>query len=147
MASRRLRDAEVLGQIAGARRRARESLLAEPHAREARFTRSRRTLYVLLTNGASFETPVHLVPALRCASDSDLAGVRVGPAGVGLHWEHLGVDLSVAKLATAALGPSILLRAAGSAGGSSRTPAKARAARANGRKGGRPRKAQRATAA
>jgi hypothetical protein len=147
MAKRRLSDAEVLRQIPGARRRAQQSLVSEPHAKQVRFNGTRRAVYVLLTNGAAFEVPIELIPSLRTAGDTELADVRVGPAGVGIHWERLDTDLSVARLASAALGPAVLLRAAGSAGGASRTRAKTRAARANGLKGGRPRKSQSATAA
>jgi hypothetical protein len=64
--------------------------------------------------------------------------VEVGPAGVGLPWDALDVDLSVVGLARLVLGSSALMRAAGSAGGSARSPAKAAAARKNGLRGGRP---------
>jgi hypothetical protein len=115
-------------------------LRTEPHANRARFDKGQRTLHVVLTNGAAFEVPVDLVSALAAASDKELAEVEVGPAGAGLRWESLDTDLSVATLASAALGATVLLRAAGSLGGSARTRAKKRAARLNGMKGGRPRK-------
>jgi hypothetical protein len=94
----------------------------------------------VLTNGAAFEVPIDLVPALTAASDIELAEVVVGPAGAGPRWKSLDIDLSVATLASAALGATVLLRAAGSVGGAARTRAKKRAARLNGMKGGRPRK-------
>jgi hypothetical protein len=72
--------------------------------------------------------------------DKELAEVKVGPAGASLRWERLDTDLSVATLASAALGATVLLRAAGSLGGCARTRAKKRAAHLNGMKGGRPRK-------
>jgi hypothetical protein len=90
---------------------------------------------------------VDLLQPLRDASDRDLAEVELGRAGVSLHWERLDVDLSVARLASTALGSPLLLRAAGSAGGSSRTPAKAKAARINGQRGGRPPKSRSRSAA
>jgi hypothetical protein len=140
MAKRSLSDAEILAQVAGARRRAQRKLRTEPHASRARFDKGQRALHVELTNGAAFEVPIDLVPVLADASDKELAEVEVGPAGVGLRWESLDTHLSVATLASAALGATVLLRAAGSLGGSARTRAKKRAARLNGMKGGRPRK-------
>ena len=140
MAKRSLTDAEVVAQIPVARQRARRLAQMTPHAKAARFERTHRSLRVVLTNGAAFTVPVALISGLRTASDADLARVEVGPAGVGLRWDRLDADLSVAQLATLAFGSSVLLRAAGVAGGSVRSRAKAKAARANGLKGGRPRK-------
>ena len=147
MAKHTVSDAEVLAQVRAARQRARRALRTQPHATRARYERSRRRLHIGLTNGAAFVIPVDLIAALRDASDRDLAEVKVGTAGVGLHWERLDADLSVAGLARVALGAQVLLRAAGSAGGAARTSAKGRAARLNGLKGGRPRKSAGRTAA
>jgi hypothetical protein len=94
---------------------------------------------VVLTNDASLVIPTALVPRLRAASDEELSDIRVGPAGVGLRWERLDADVTVASLARLALGSSVLMRAAGAAGGAVRTSAKANAARRNGLRGGRPR--------
>lgn len=140
MARRTLTDSEILAQVPAARERAERALRTNPHAQKARFDRTRRSFHMVLTNGASFTVPVNLVDTLRDASDRELADVRVGPAGLGLRWERLDADLSVAHLAAVAFGAEILLRAAGAAGGSARTSTKARAARLNGLKGGRPRK-------
>lgn len=140
MARRTLTDSEILAQLPAARQRAERALRSSPHAQRARFDRAHRVFHVLLTNGASFTVPVDLVQTLHDASDKELADVRVSAAGLGLRWERLDADLSVAHLAAMAFGTEILLRAAGSAGGSARTSTKARAARLNGLKGGRPRK-------
>lgn len=132
-------DREILGQIPAARRRAQRALRTQPHAARVRYDRIHRTIQLTLTNGVALVVPVQLVEALHHATDRDLAEVAVGAAGVGLRWDRLDVDLSVAGLAQAALGRHTLLRAAGAAGGAARTPAKVRASRLNGRKGGRPR--------
>lgn len=139
MTKRSLSDAAIVAQLPRARARAQRALRAVPHAKDVRFERTRRALRVVLSNGASLTVPVALVPALKSASDQALADVTVGPAGVGLRWHRLDADLSVEYLATLAFGAGVLLRAAGAAGGSSRSQAKAAAARANGLKGGRPR--------
>ena len=140
MASRRLTDAEILAQIPAAVARAARSRRTKPHAESARFDRRSRALHVRLTNGVALAIPVALVPSLAKHTDADLSHVVVGPAGLGLHWERLDVDLSVAALARVVLGARTLMQAAGAAGGSSRSPAKSDAARENGKKGGRPKK-------
>jgi hypothetical protein len=95
---------------------------------------------VTLTNGVVLTVPADLIASLRHAADHDLGAVRVGVAGLSLRWEPLDEDLSIAGLAAVAMGRRLLLRASGAAGGSARTAAKARAARENGKKGGRPRR-------
>ena len=140
-------DSEIIAQIPAARKRARNSLRTQPHAKEVRYDRSHRLLHVALTNGAAFSIPIDLIAGLGAASDSALSDVSVGPAGVGIRLEKLDADLSVASLARAAFGSEVLLRAAGSAGGASRSTAKTRAARQNGLRGGRPRKSSSKTAA
>ena len=136
-----LSDRQVLAQVPAARRRATRARLSTPHADQVRYDRSSRQLHIQLTNGAALAIPVVLVPSLRAASDRDLGDVTVGPAGVGLRWERLDADLTVAGLVRLVLGTQVLLRVAGSVGGAARTTAKARAARLNGLKGGRPRNA------
>ena len=139
MSKRPLTDAEIRAQIPAARRRAERLRQTTPHAEAAHLDRIGRRIVVGLTNGASLSIPVALVPAIRNASAEDLAKVIVGPGGVGLRWEHLDADLTIGYLAGIALGARTLLRAAGAAGGAARSTAKARAARINGRRGGRPR--------
>lgn len=99
---------------------------------------------MLLSNDVMLSVPVALIADLARASDDDLAQVEVGPAGIGLHWEHLDVDLTVSGLARPALGTRTLMQAEGAAGGRVRSQAKAVAARKNGKKGYRPRAEARA---
>jgi hypothetical protein len=74
---------------------------------------------------------------LETATDEDLAAVEILGAGYGLHWEALDVDLSIPGLLAGLFGTkAYMARRAGQA----KSPAKAAAARENGRKGGRPRK-------
>lgn len=141
MSKRKVTDSEILAQIPAARRRA---VAAEPRAVRVRYDRAGRRFAVTLTNGVVLTVPADLIASLRHAADSDLGTVRVGVAGLSLRWEPLDEDLSIAGLAAVAMGRGLLLRASGSAGGSARTPAKARAARENGKKGGRPRQTARA---
>ena len=140
MAKHRASDSEILAQIPAAVARAKHARRTEPHAATASYDARERVLHVGLTNGSAFSIPVANVPGLESASDADLSRVRVGPAGVGLRWDELDADLSVAGLAQLVLGAKTLLRVAGAAGGAARSEVKAQAARRNGLKGGRPRK-------
>lgn len=137
--ARSLSDQEVLAQIAEARERARAAGTAEPRAMSARYDRRRRLVVVELTNGALFAFPPELGQGLRGASPDDLAAVEVSPSGLGLHWENLDADLLVPALLQGMFGTKAWMRELGRAGGAARSDAKARAARANGLRGGRPR--------
>jgi hypothetical protein len=97
-----------------------------------------------LVNGCSYSFPTDLVQDLDGAGDADLARVEVDGMGFNLHWPTLDVDLYVPALVSGIFGTrdwmsKQLARVAGQA----KSPAKAAAARANGAKGGRPRKAVR----
>jgi hypothetical protein len=141
MPKHRTSDKSILAQIPAAKARAERARRAEPHAAGVRYDARARLLHVDLTNGAGFHLPIACIPGLEQATENDLGVVQVGPAGIGLHWETLDIDVSVADLAQLVLGARTLLRAAGIAGGGVRSTAKAEAARRNGLKGGRPRKA------
>ncbi len=111
---------------------------SEPRARAARYDRQLGRVVVDLTNGCTFAFPPRLAQGLESASDDELEKVEILGAGYGLHWEALDVDLSIPGLLAGIFGTKIYMaRRAGQA----KSPAKAAAARANGAKGGRPRKA------
>lgn len=131
-----LTDAEI--DVALARGRA--LACEEPRAASARYDRRVHRIIVELTNGASFAFPPHLAQGLEDATEDQLAEVEILGAGYGLHWEALDVDLSVPGLLAGIFGTkAFMARRAGR----STSPAKAAAARANGAKGGRPRKTAR----
>lgn len=138
MAGNKSTDAQILAQIPAARARARLAKATEPRARSARYSRATKRVTVALTNGAIFSFPAKLAPGLQRASHAELAKVEVSPSGEGLMWEELDADLSVAGVLEAIVGSTRWMRVLGRSGGTSRSPAKARAARANGAKGGRP---------
>ena len=75
------------------------------------------------------------------ASDTDLGTIEITASGMGLYFPAVDVDILVAPLLAGVLGPrSFMARRLGKEGGSSRSESKAAAARANGARGGRPRK-------
>jgi len=131
-------DAEILAQIPAARARARHAMRTEPFGAAVRFASRSRHLVLTLTNGVELRIPVDLIPELRGASAAELADVALSPAGLAVHWARLDADLGVPSLAVLALGPRVAARAGGAVAGSRTSPAKAAAARRNGREGGRP---------
>lgn len=109
----------------------------EPRAAAAHYDHARERVAVELTNGCTFAFPPRLAQGFENANEDQLAEVEVLGSGSGLHWESRDVDLSVPDLLAGLFGTrAYMARMAGQA----RSPAKATAARANGAKGGRPRK-------
>ena len=125
-------------QIAQANARGKAFREANPHALAARYDAKADRMIVELTNGATFAFPPHLVEGLHDASPAEIAEVEVIGAGFGLHWEALDLDYTVPGLVSGVFGTAKWMAAQA---GRTRSPAKAAAARANGSKGGRPRKA------
>ena len=125
-------------EIERARAAGRRQAHNEARAAAARYDPTNRRVVVDLTNGATFAFPPDLAEGLTGASDSALAEVEVLGGGHGLHWEGLDVDFTVPGLLAGVFGTrSWMARQAGKA----TSEAKAAAARANGLKGGRPKKA------
>ena len=111
---------------------------SEPRAKAARFDRRLGRVVVDLTNGCMFAFPPRLAQGLESASDDDLEKVEILGVGYGLHWDALDVDLSIPGLLAGLFGTkAYMARRAGQ----TKSAAKTAAARANGAKGGRPRKA------
>lgn len=128
-------------QIDAAEARGRAMLETEPRATSARFDSASGRVVLELANGCAYAFPATLVEDLQKADAAALADVLVDGAGFNLHWPTLEVDLYVPALVSGIFGTrrwmtQELARVAGSA----RSPAKAAASRANGTKGGRPRK-------
>jgi hypothetical protein len=124
-------------QIDAAIERGKLALETEPRAASARYDRTLDRVVVDLTNGCTFAFPPRLAQGLEAATDEQLKQVEILGVGYGLHWETLDVDLSIPGLLAGLFGTkAYMARRAGQA----TSPAKAVAARANGAKGGRPRK-------
>jgi len=133
-------EAEILAQLPAAFERGRVAAETEPRARSAAYHAGSGRIAVELTNGCLFAFPADDAQGLRGATPEQLAAVEVLPGGFGLHWEELDADLSVPGLVAGVFGSKSWMRELGRAGGRVQTEAKARAARENGRKGGRPRR-------
>lgn len=124
-------------QYEEATRRYREMRATTPHAAAARYDAEVNRIIVDLTNGASFSFAPQLLQGMDAGTPEQFAEVEVIGNGYGLHWETLDADFTVPGLLQGIFGTAKWM--AHQAGKAS-SPAKARAARANGAKGGRPRK-------
>lgn len=111
------------------------------YAVAARYNRRRARVIVSLNTGVEITFPPKLAQGLVDADPGDLAKIEITPSGLGLHWPDLDTDLYIPGLLAGAFSSKQWMAAQlGAAGGSVRSKAKAQAAHANGRLGGRPRK-------
>lgn len=109
------------------------------HAVSASYDGTRRRVHVELSSGIQVAVPADLLEELTGASSGQLDVIEVTPSGLGLHWPQLDADVYVPAMLQGIFGSRSWMAAQlGAAGGKATTPAKATAARENGRKGGRP---------
>ena len=128
-----LTDAAIKAAI----RRGQAVRRSEPRAIEATYDKTRRRLGLQLGNGCEVSIPADALQGFHNATDIQIAAVTITADGYGLHWAVLDIDLSVPGLLAGLFGTtSYMAQQAGKA----KSDAKARASRANGTKGGRPRK-------
>lgn len=113
-----------------------------PIATSARYSGGR--VVVVLDSGVELRFPPSLAQGLGGAKPRDLSDIRIEAGGLSLRWPKLDADLYVPSLAKGILGSRGWMARIGRLGGTARSSAKARAARQNGLKGGRPRKLRRA---
>ena len=107
---------------------------------DARYDAGADSVELRFRGGGSMSIPRAIVPGLERASASKLEPVVVSPAGDALSWPSLDVDVYVPGLVERAFGTRLFAASTGRRGGRRRSKAKAAAAKANGAKGGRPRK-------
>lgn len=118
-----------------------EAKRAAGHATAARYDAAGERLIVSIHNGVELAIPVRLIQELAGADPADLAEIEITPAGLGLHWPRIDADVYVPGLLGGVFGTRRwMAQLLGAQGGRTSTPAKAAASRANGAKGGRPRK-------
>lgn len=135
-----LNDA-LRAQFAAAREAERIADLTEPRAREAYYDAASGRIVVELKLGGAVAFSPAMYTELAGRSPEELSGVQPAFSGEALEWEDLDVHIAVAGVLVRMLGPA-LPRAFAQKGGSSTSERKAAAARANGARGGRPRKRQ-----
>lgn len=135
-----LTDEDLDAQIEAARERGRITDETEPRARSARYNRRTGRIEVELEDGCLFAFPAESAQGLRGATPERLAAVEIEGGGFALRWEELDADFTVPGLLAGRFGSKRWMEELGRVGGRSTSAAKARAARENGKKGGRPRK-------
>lgn len=126
-------------QLAAAKQRWESERAGRPIPASVRYDAASERIVVDFTNGASFLFPARAVEGLQRATPAQLAEVEL-LGETGLHWESLDIDYAIAGLMNGIFGTRAFMEAQ-RRGGQSRSPAKTAASRANGAKGGRPRKA------
>jgi hypothetical protein len=129
-------DAEIDAAIATAN--AREAF--RPKAVAVSFDRTRDAIQITLESGVQVMVPRRLLQGLEDVSPDEAANVELWGPGTSLHWESLDLDHSIPSLLDGLFGDRDWMRALGKRGGAATSTAKARAARKNGAKGGRPTK-------
>jgi len=95
---------------------------------------------VTFASAVELAIPRRLLQGLEHADERELAKVEIVGDDM-LHWESLDVDHYIPSLLAGVFGNRRWMSEIGRRGGTVRSGAKTRAARKNGRKGGRPRKA------
>jgi hypothetical protein len=100
-----------------------------------------RNVRIELANGAVMILPVALIPFVpKKATDAELAVVGPSASEPGIRWDLLDTEVYVPMLALLVTGKDAWQREAARQLARIKSPARARAARENGKKGGRPRK-------
>jgi hypothetical protein len=127
--------------FAAATRRGGARVKQIPGAVNTHFDRATGRVVIELNSGLVLTFRPEDVEGLSQASPEALAVMEISPSGLGIHFPSLDVDLYLPSLLEGFLGTRQWMAAQmGKAGGKATTPAKAAAARANGKLGGRPRK-------
>lgn len=117
-----------------------EAAVTEPRASMAEYDPLEDRLNLRLKNGVHLSLPIDLFEEFEGATPEQKADLEITPAGYGLHWDALDIDISVPSIFKQVLGEKVWQGEAIRAFASLRSEAKAAAARENGKKGGRPRK-------
>ena len=133
-------DAEYAAALAAGRAEAE----TEIRAQAVRYVPERDAIEIVTNRNAGFLVPRQWIGVLQDVPTAELNKLEVWPDGSAIELDHRDIQISVHGLLTAIL-PAMLPSKAiaslfASRGGQSTSRAKRISSRANGRKGGRPRK-------
>jgi hypothetical protein len=147
MTQHQITDAEYAAALAAGQAEAE----AEVRAQAVRYVADRDAIEIVTTRNAGFLIPRLWIGALQEVPTEDLARLEIWPDGSAIELEDRDIHISVHGLMTAILPAMLPPRAVAaifaSRGGKATSDAKRNSAKANGRKGGRPRKTSRTEAA
>lgn len=125
-----------------AKRRGEAELRANPLATSVRYDRQRGNVVIKLNNGCTLTVPTRLLEGLRDAAPRDLKQVKIMGPGLAIEWPTLDMQFTIRGLLAGVFGTQTWMEELGRPRKKLPSPSKARAARRNGRKSARPRKAQ-----
>lgn len=115
-----------------------------PRAVSARYDRENKSIEIHLSSNLKVSFSPRDAQGLEKATPSQLREIEISPSGFGIHFPKLDADLYLPAILQGFLGSRTWMASRlGQAGGKSRSAAKRAASRANGKLGGRPRKASR----
>ena len=130
-----------------ANERAKELESRVPKAVSAKYDRHIRRIVVQLSSNLGIFFSPRDAEGLEHATPAQLDEIEISPSGYGIHFPKLDADLYLPALLEGVFGSERWVASRmGMRGGSSRSAAKTMAARTNGRKGGRPKRQESATA-
>lgn len=128
-------------EFRAANQRGKEHQAGGPKAVGARYDRNRGRIVIQLDPNLELSFAANDAQGLEKAKPSQLDPIEISPSGFGLHFPKLDADLYVPALLEEILGSRKWMAARlGRTGGKSKSRAKRRASKANGKLGGRPRK-------
>ena len=110
----------------------------KPVATSFKFNAVDRIFSIRTNDGSRIDFPVWKIKELRKASNEEIKKAYITKAGDAIHWDELDAHYTVAGLAANVFGTREWMRELAKIGGSVSSDAKAKAARSNGQKGGRP---------
>lgn len=113
-----------------------------PRALSAHYDQKTGRIVVHLSSKVIVSFPPGDVEGLRDARPSQLKTIELSPSGFGIHFPAVDADLHVPSLLEGFLGSKTWMASSlGRIGGRSKSKAKKAASRANGKLGGRPKRA------
>src|SRR5712691_6503652 len=128
--------------IEAANKRAAARLAKTPTVTAAQYDRRAGRVVIDLSSGLSLAFRPQDAQGLEQARPEQLTTIEISPSGLGLHFPALDADLYLPGLLEGFLGSRRWMAAQlGKAGGRATSSAKTAAVRANGKRGGRPKKA------
>lgn len=117
-----------------------EAARIEPRAERIRYDRRTKRLTISLRRGALVAIPIELITEFAGATPQQLTAIRASRFGDAVVQDELDMHISLKGLLRDLVGLTGAASLMGSHGGKAKSPAKTAAARANGKRGGRPRK-------
>lgn len=118
-----------------------ERLRTEPLAIDVRYDGVGDTIIIEMNNGAALVIPRRLMQGLQDATPEQLRRGAIWASGTCLEWDDVDAQFEVIALLQGVYGGRRWMSELARQAGSKTSPAKTAAARRNGAKGGRPRKA------